>query len=131
MHPINPAKIADYLNTFKWDIPPHAGGGIRLERLVMLFLKLGNVRNTSLFPRDSQSFPDAVQAAGIHIHNDVTLPHIDWMVGHNEETVASQDDMRLPEHPPLEDLIRQVWGQYRHWFVLIFFAYRAELTFYE
>jgi len=42
----------------------------------MLFLKLGNLRNTSLFPRDPKSYPDAPSAAGIHIHNDVELPHV-------------------------------------------------------
>ncbi|KAF7965541.1 hypothetical protein HWV62_42902 [Athelia sp. TMB] len=62
----------------------------------------------SLFPRDPRSFPDAVPAAGIHIHNDVTLPHMDRVVGYNEETVASQDNMRLPNHPPLKDLIASV-----------------------
>ncbi|KAF7979700.1 hypothetical protein HWV62_41034 [Athelia sp. TMB] len=102
---INPAEMEDYINAFRWGMPPHAGGGIGLERLVMLFLKLGNLRNASLFPRDPRSFPDAVPAAGIHIHNDVTLPHVDRVIGYNEETVASQDDMRLPSHPPLEDLI--------------------------
>ncbi|KZP05302.1 aspartyl-tRNA synthetase cytoplasmic [Athelia psychrophila] len=102
---INPAEMADYLDAFRWGVPPHAGGGIGLERLVMLFLKLGNLRNASLFPRDPRSFPDAVPAAGIHIHNDVTLPHVDRVVGYDEETVASQDDMRLAGHPPLEDLI--------------------------
>lgn len=71
----------------------------------MLFLKLGNLRNASLFPRDPRSFPDAKPAAGIHIHNDVELPHVDKVVGFDEPTVASQDDMKLPNHPDLEDLI--------------------------
>lgn len=25
---IDPAEMADYLNAFKWGMPPHAGGGI-------------------------------------------------------------------------------------------------------
>jgi aspartyl/asparaginyl-tRNA synthetase len=29
-----------------------AGGGIGLERLVMLYLGIGNIRRASLFPRD-------------------------------------------------------------------------------
>ncbi|KAH9937638.1 uncharacterized protein B0H18DRAFT_1100745 [Fomitopsis serialis] len=32
--------------------PPHGGGGIGLERVLMLFLKLNNIRRASLFPRD-------------------------------------------------------------------------------
>jgi hypothetical protein len=34
----------------------HGGGGIGLERVVFLFLKLGNVRWASLIPRDPRSF---------------------------------------------------------------------------
>ena len=31
---------------------PHGGCGIGLERVVMLFCELKNIRNSSLFPRD-------------------------------------------------------------------------------
>lgn len=51
-HQINLDTIRDYLNAFKYGVPPHAGGGIGLERLLMLYLNLGNIRKTSLFPRD-------------------------------------------------------------------------------
>eukprot|EP01116_Phalansterium_solitarium_P002835 TRINITY_DN1312_c0_g1_i1.p1 TRINITY_DN1312_c0_g1~~TRINITY_DN1312_c0_g1_i1.p1 ORF type:complete len:601 (+),score=228.22 TRINITY_DN1312_c0_g1_i1:75-1805(+) len=44
--------IKDYVNSFKYGAPPHAGGGIGLERVVMLFLGLTNIRQTSMFPRD-------------------------------------------------------------------------------
>jgi hypothetical protein len=71
----------------------------------MLLLKLGNLRNASLFPRDPRSFPDAPPAAGIHIHNNVELPHVSNVVGFDEPTVVSQDDMKQPDHLPLEDLI--------------------------
>ncbi|KAJ3023152.1 aspartate--tRNA ligase dps1 [Thoreauomyces humboldtii] len=50
--PIDPATIQPYLDAFKYGAPPHAGGGIGLERVLMLFLGLGNIRRTSLFPRD-------------------------------------------------------------------------------
>ncbi|KAI8826261.1 uncharacterized protein EV422DRAFT_515981 [Fimicolochytrium jonesii] len=50
--PIDPATIQPYLDAFKYGAPPHAGGGIGLERVLMLFLNLGNIRKTSLFPRD-------------------------------------------------------------------------------
>ncbi|WWC62427.1 aspartate-tRNA(Asn) ligase [Kwoniella dejecticola CBS 10117] len=49
---IDPATMTGYLDAFKLGAPPHAGGGIGLERVVMLFLKLGNIRRASLFPRD-------------------------------------------------------------------------------
>jgi len=41
-----------YVDAFKYGAYPHAGAGIGLERVVMLFLKLPNIRKTSLFPRD-------------------------------------------------------------------------------
>ncbi|WWC70635.1 aspartate-tRNA(Asn) ligase [Kwoniella pini CBS 10737] len=49
---IDPSTMTGYLDAFKLGAPPHAGGGIGLERVVMLFLKLGNIRRASLFPRD-------------------------------------------------------------------------------
>ncbi|CCO30607.1 aspartyl-tRNA synthetase [Rhizoctonia solani AG-1 IB] len=49
---IKPEDMQGYLDGFRMGIAPHGGGGIGLERVVMLFLKLGNIRNASLFPRD-------------------------------------------------------------------------------
>ncbi|KAG2224062.1 hypothetical protein INT45_004943 [Circinella minor] len=51
-HEIDIASIQPYVDAFKIGAPPHAGGGVGLERVVMLFLQLGNIRRTSLFPRD-------------------------------------------------------------------------------
>ncbi|RWS25312.1 aspartate--tRNA ligase: cytoplasmic-like isoform X2 [Leptotrombidium deliense] len=45
-------KIKAYIDSFRYGVPPHAGGGIGLERVTMLFLGLDNIRKTSLFPRD-------------------------------------------------------------------------------
>ncbi|MNF13942.1 Asparagine--tRNA ligase [compost metagenome] len=41
-----------YVDAFKYGAYPHAGCGIGLERIVMLYLAIGNVRKTSMFPRD-------------------------------------------------------------------------------
>lgn len=49
---INVAQIADYISSFSYGCPPHAGGGVGLERVVMLYLGLHNIRKSSLFPRD-------------------------------------------------------------------------------
>ncbi|EMD41820.1 hypothetical protein CERSUDRAFT_110384 [Gelatoporia subvermispora B] len=49
---IDPASMSSYLDAFKLGCPPHGGGGIGLERVLMLFLKLNNIRRASLFPRD-------------------------------------------------------------------------------
>ncbi|CAH0716842.1 unnamed protein product, partial [Brenthis ino] len=51
-HGIDISKIAAYIESFRLGCPPHAGGGIGLERVVMLYLGLDNIRKTSMFPRD-------------------------------------------------------------------------------
>ncbi|KAI9494907.1 hypothetical protein BDB00DRAFT_816276 [Zychaea mexicana] len=51
-HGVDISTIQPYIDAFKIGAPPHAGGGVGLERVVMLFLQLGNIRRTSLFPRD-------------------------------------------------------------------------------
>lgn len=51
-HAIDLSKIAAYIEAFRFGCPPHAGGGIGLERVVMLYLGLDNIRKTSMFPRD-------------------------------------------------------------------------------
>lgn len=51
-HGVNLATIQAYLDSFKYGCPPHAGGGVGLERVVMLYLGLHNIRKTSMFPRD-------------------------------------------------------------------------------
>ncbi|CCK72082.1 aspartate--tRNA ligase DPS1 KNAG_0I02980 [Huiozyma naganishii CBS 8797] len=44
--------LKDYIESFSYGCAPHAGGGIGLERVVMFFLDLKNIRRASLFPRD-------------------------------------------------------------------------------
>uniref|UniRef100_A0A1I8ASV2 Aspartate--tRNA ligase, cytoplasmic n=1 Tax=Steinernema glaseri TaxID=37863 RepID=A0A1I8ASV2_9BILA len=52
LHQIDIEKIQAYVDAFKYGCPPHAGGGIGLERVTMLFLGIHNIRLASLFPRD-------------------------------------------------------------------------------
>jgi aspartyl/asparaginyl-tRNA synthetase len=35
---VKPETIKDYVNAFRYGAPPHAGGGVGLERVVMLYL---------------------------------------------------------------------------------------------
>ena len=49
---INPETLSDYLNAFKLGPPAHGGAGIGLERVVKLFIGLGNIKKCVLFPRD-------------------------------------------------------------------------------
>lgn len=53
-HGLNPEDpgLKDYVESFSYGCPPHAGGGIGLERVVMFYLDLKNIRRASLFPRD-------------------------------------------------------------------------------
>ena len=44
--------MEQYLDTFKYGMPPHGGLGIGLERLTMKLVGEDNVRETTLFPRD-------------------------------------------------------------------------------
>ncbi|XVE94224.1 hypothetical protein REPUB_Repub01dG0263300 [Reevesia pubescens] len=46
--------ISTYIDSFRYGAPPHGGFGVGLERVVMLFCGLNNIRKTSLFPRDPQ-----------------------------------------------------------------------------
>ena len=54
VHEVDPNTpgLNDYVDAFTYGCPPHAGGGIGLERVVMFFLDLKNIRRASLFPRD-------------------------------------------------------------------------------
>eukprot|EP01087_Luapelamoeba_hula_P009185 TRINITY_DN2360_c0_g1_i2.p1 TRINITY_DN2360_c0_g1~~TRINITY_DN2360_c0_g1_i2.p1 ORF type:complete len:684 (-),score=146.19 TRINITY_DN2360_c0_g1_i2:23-2074(-) len=49
---VPPASLKDYIDSFSFAAEPHGGGGIGLERVVMLYLGLPNIRKSSLFPRD-------------------------------------------------------------------------------
>jgi len=49
---VDPDSMKPYVDRFRMGCPPHGGGGIGLERVLMLFLKLNNIRRASLFPRD-------------------------------------------------------------------------------
>ena len=48
---ISPEPVQSYIDSFTHGIPPHAGAGIGMERVVFLYLGLDNVRMASMFPR--------------------------------------------------------------------------------
>ncbi|EDV25004.1 Aspartate--tRNA ligase, cytoplasmic [Trichoplax sp. H2] len=52
LHSVDLEKIKAYIDSFKFGCFPHAGGGIGMERVLMLYLGLDNIRKTSMFPRD-------------------------------------------------------------------------------
>jgi nondiscriminating aspartyl-tRNA synthetase len=50
---LNPDEYGDYLSIFRHGMPPHGGFGLGLERLTKQILGLPNVKQASLFPRDT------------------------------------------------------------------------------
>ena len=52
VHGVELETIRAYIDSFRFGCPPHAGGGIGMERVCMLYLGLDNIRKTSMFPRD-------------------------------------------------------------------------------
>ncbi len=49
---LNSAAFDYHLRVFDYGIPPHAGFGLGLERLIMALLKVENIRDTTFYPRD-------------------------------------------------------------------------------
>ncbi len=47
-------KYKFYLDMFKYGCPPHGGYSVSPTRIVMKILELGNVRESTLFPRDTE-----------------------------------------------------------------------------
>ncbi|CAK70126.1 unnamed protein product (macronuclear) [Paramecium tetraurelia] len=45
--------LKDYINSFRYGSYPHGGCAFGLERFLYLYFDLKNIRNASLFPRDS------------------------------------------------------------------------------
>lgn len=46
--------VKEYIDAFRYGAYPHGGCGVGLERVVMLFCNLGNIRKACAFPRDPQ-----------------------------------------------------------------------------
>ncbi len=49
---LSPESFEFYLKAFEYGMPPHAGWGLGIERLIMTMLDLPNIREAVLFPRD-------------------------------------------------------------------------------
>ncbi|MEM3659881.1 MAG: aspartate--tRNA(Asn) ligase [Thermoproteota archaeon] len=49
---LNPSDFSYHLKAFGYGMPPHAGWAIGLERLLMSILRLDNIREATLYPRD-------------------------------------------------------------------------------
>jgi len=49
---LDPSKFTNHLQSFDWGMPPHAGWGMGLERLLTTLMGIDNVREVILYPRD-------------------------------------------------------------------------------
>ena len=49
---LDPALFGDHLETYGWGMPPHAGWGLGLDRLMTILVGIDNVREVVLYPRD-------------------------------------------------------------------------------
>jgi len=49
---LDPSKFSNHLQAFDWGMPPHAGWGLGLERLLTTLIDIDNVREVVLYPRD-------------------------------------------------------------------------------
>lgn len=94
---IDPKDMVDYLNGFRWGCPPHGGGGIGIDRVLFLFLELGNIRWASLLPRDPKSFPSEGE---LHGGKSLRGPEVNLL----DFDTALRRGENIPL-PSLEDLI--------------------------
>jgi nondiscriminating aspartyl-tRNA synthetase len=46
-------SFTDHLRSFEWGMPPHSGGGLGFDRLMMVLCNLSNIREVVLYPRDT------------------------------------------------------------------------------
>jgi aspartyl-tRNA synthetase len=51
---LEPESFKYYLEAFEYGMPPHAGWGLGVARLVMALTQRANVRECVLFPRDKK-----------------------------------------------------------------------------
>ncbi|KOS12529.1 aspartyl-trna cytoplasmic [Malassezia pachydermatis] len=93
---IDSAGLEEYLEGFRLGAPPHAGCGIGLERLVMLYLNLDDIRLASLFYRDPKSF--AVKAHQELRHPDAGTNPPPWLQSRNKNAPPPPKELQPLEH---------------------------------
>ena len=51
---LNPKNFKDYIDSFRFGAPPHAGWSIGLERITQIICGLDNIKEATMFPRDRE-----------------------------------------------------------------------------
>jgi aspartyl-tRNA synthetase len=49
---LNTEMFDFHLRVFDYGVPPHAGFGVGLERLIMVLMNIENIRDATFYPRD-------------------------------------------------------------------------------
>jgi nondiscriminating aspartyl-tRNA synthetase len=93
---MDPSTMEEYIQGFQWAAPPHGGGGIGLERILMLLLSLGNIRHASMFPRDPKSMPEKPVVKQLR-HPEASTMHPPW---EGQDRALAKIDLQ-----PIEKLI--------------------------
>lgn len=111
---IRPEDMEEYIEGFRWGAPPHAGAGIGLERLLMLILKLGNIRLASLFHRDPKSFPAKPPVIKLR-HPESSTLEPSWQK-ENHGKAAEENQLQPIEHliANYGDATATSWGDDRY-----------------
>ncbi|KAF2768907.1 aspartyl-tRNA synthetase [Teratosphaeria nubilosa] len=74
---MDPDSMEEYMSGFEWGAPPHGGGGIGMERILMLTLKLGDIRHATMFARDPRSLPYKPPVKKLR-HPEASTLHPPW-----------------------------------------------------
>lgn len=93
---MDPGSMEEYMEGFEWGAPPHGGGGIGMERILMLILKLGDIRHATMFARDPRSLPEKKPVTQLR-HPEASTLHPPWS---GKDRVMANMDMQ-----PIEKLI--------------------------
>ncbi|KAF1346663.1 aspartyl-tRNA synthetase-like protein [Delphinella strobiligena] len=93
---VDPDTLDEYVQAFEWGMPPHGGGGIGLERMLMLLLQLGDIRHATMYPRDPKSLPAKPVVKQLR-HPEASTLHPAW---EGKDRAAAGLEL-----PPVEKLI--------------------------
>ncbi|PYH76545.1 aspartyl-tRNA synthetase, cytoplasmic [Aspergillus uvarum CBS 121591] len=111
---IQPDTMEEYMEGFRWGAPPHAGAGVGLERLLMLLLKLGNIRLASLFHRDPRSFPAKPPVMQLR-HPESSTIEPPWVRDKKGNVAENESELQPIEHliANYGDATSTSWGDER------------------
>ena len=86
----------------RYGAPPHGGAGVGLERVVMLFCGLDNIRKTSMFPRGEGPTHQALLHSAAPSQLSQVGLHMRWLAASGGAPIYALPPLPpLPYHPAL------------------------------